>query len=145
MKVRVLDQTGRYTVLDDSAVTFTVKNGPDSKIVAVLTSPKNNDKLSGTVTVSGYTYSPGHKILEADVYIDQAFYATAKINQPAPDVCAGLTGVPQCPNIGFTFQLDTTHFPNGPHILGMVVFNDALQYVIVPNISYGGLNVTIQN
>ena len=145
MKVRVLDQTGRYTIVDDSAVTFTVNNGPDAKIVAVLLAPKNNDKLSGTVTVSGYAYSPDHKILEADIYIDGAYYASAKLNQPAPDVCASLTDVPQCPNIGFTYQLDTTHFPNGPHLLGMVIFNDVPQYVIVPHISNIGLNVTIQN
>jgi hypothetical protein len=148
MKVRVLDQTGRYTVIEDSAVTFTVKNGADTTIVGAITSPKNNDTLSGTVTIAGYAYSPSQKVIGGLILIDGNTYsgATVRVNQPATAACSTLPGPPpQCPNIGFTVNLDTTHFENGPHILGMLMVNDAGQIAIIPNISSTGMNVTIQN
>jgi hypothetical protein len=147
MKVRVLDQTGRYTVIEDSAVTFTVKNGADTKIIGAITSPKTNDTLSGTVTITGYAYSPGQKIIGGLILIDGNTYSggTVRVNQPAPDVCGTLPNVPQCPNIGFTVNFDTTHFENGLHILGMLIINDAGQFAIIPNLANGGMNVTIQN
>jgi hypothetical protein len=146
MKVRVRDETGRFTVLDDSAVTFTVSNGADAGIVGVLTTPKNNDKLSGTVTLSGYAYSPGHTILAAAVILDSAVViGTATVNQPAPDVCKGLTGVDACPNIGFTFNFDTTKVLNGLHILGVELLNDAGEFVIIPTAVNGGIDIFVQN
>jgi hypothetical protein len=82
------------------------------------------------------------------VLVDGADYSSAavRVNQPAAAACATLPNAPpQCPNIGFTVNLDTTHFENGPHILGILPINDAGQFVIIPNISNGGMNVTIQN
>ena len=146
MKVRVRDETGRFTVVDDSAVTFTVSNGADAGIVGVLTTPKSNDKLSGTVTLSGYAYSPGHAILAAAVILDSAVViGTATVNQPAPDVCKGLTVVDACPNIGFTFNFDTTKVLNGLHILGVELLNDAGEFVIIPTVVNGGIDIFVQN
>lgn len=146
MMLRVRDETGRSTVLTDSAVTFTVKNGPDANIVAALTSPKNNDKLSGTVTVTGYAYAPGFRVTSVFIVLDNAFLiGSAKLNQPSPDVCAGLTGVPSCPNAGFTFTLDTTHLLNGPHLLGVEVIDENGDFVFIPKTTAGGINVFVQN
>ena len=143
--VRVRDESGRYSLLEDTAVTFNIKN-PSAQIVAVLNSPQNNATLSGTVTLSGYAYSPGQRIIGALVIVDETVFGSARINQPAADVCATLTSPPAaCPNIGFTFSLDTTHLLNGPHILGIEIVNDLGDFVIIPTLVSSGMNVFVQN
>ncbi|HEX6896450.1 MAG TPA: hypothetical protein VF146_14325, partial [Bryobacteraceae bacterium] len=141
----VRDESGRYSLLEDTAVTFNIKN-PSAQIVAVLNSPQNNATLSGTVTLSGYAYSPGQRIIGALVIVDETVFGSARINQPAADVCATLTSPPAaCPNIGFTFSLDTTHLLNGPHILGIEIVNDLGDFVIIPTLVSSGMNVFVQN
>ena len=70
---------------------------------------------------------------------------TARYGLPRPDICATLTNVPACPNIGFTFDLDTTTISNGPHTLGVLFLNDRNDQGFVPNVVNGGINVFIDN
>src|SRR5205823_11038436 len=70
MQLRVLDETGRYTLLPDQQVPFTVKNGPQTVPTGAVTSIKPNDRLSETVTVSGYAYSPGGRVSSVILLVD---------------------------------------------------------------------------
>ena len=145
LQMRVRDETGRLTLLPATPVTFIVNNGAAAKQVGDMTSPKTNDTLTGTITVAGYGYVPGGRILGGYVLVDGNFYDLIKYGQPAPDVCAGLTGVAACPNVGFTASFDTTRIPNGPHIIGVYLVPDTGAAFIVPLQKGPGINVVIRN
>lgn len=146
LQIRARDETGRFTLIPDTPITFTVKNGAPAAILGGLDTPKTNDHLSGIVHMSGYAYSPGQRIVANVVAFDNYFgIGTARYGLPRPDICATLTNVPACPNIGFTFDLDTTTILNGPHTLGVLFVNDHNDQGFVPNLANGGINVIIDN
>lgn len=145
MQLRVLDQTGRYTLVPDFPVPFTVKNGPQPVPVGAVTSIKPNDRLSGTVSVSGYAYSPGGRVTSVVLLVDGAGIALASYGRPRPAECANLPQVAACPNIGFSLDLDTRTLTNGSHVIGMRITNDAGIAVTVPDQVRSGMNVTVDN
>jgi hypothetical protein len=145
MQLRVLDETGRFTFLPDTPVPFTVENGTQTFPLGALTLPQPNDHLSGTITVSGYAYSPVGRITSVLVLVDGNFVASARYGDPRPDVCGELTGVGACPNIGFTATFDTRTVGNGPHVLGVFIRSDQGLSTIVPQLDSAGMNVFIDN
>ncbi|MBZ5631827.1 MAG: M36 family metallopeptidase [Acidobacteriia bacterium] len=145
MQIRVQDDSGRFTTLPDTPVAFTVKNGPQQAPIGAVTSPPPNAVLTGTVTVSGYAYSPGGQITSVVLLVDGGLRGFALANLPQPDVCASLQNVPACPNIGFSMPLDTTVLTNGPHVLGVRITNNQGLSIIVPALDSTGMNVVINN
>ena len=145
LQVRVLDQAGRFTFYPETPLDLNVNNGPPAKIVGVLESPAAGATLSGTVTVSGYAYSPGRRIVSATVLVDGQSAAGARVGLPMPDVCAALPEADACPNIGFTAALNTVRFLNGPHILGIRAINDRGDSIVFPALVRNGMNVRIEN
>jgi uncharacterized protein (TIGR03437 family) len=69
-----------------------------------------------------------------------------------PEVCALYPGRPNCPNVGFQYQLDTTHMPAGRHTI-QVVANDSSWPLltgsasttinVIPPVSVSPNNVTV--
>jgi hypothetical protein len=145
MQLRVLDQTGRYTLIPDQPIPFSVQNGPQPFPVGAITSIKPNDELSGVVPISGYAYSPAGRISSVILLIDGSSYALAQYGLPRPDDCSKLSGVTACPNIGFNANLDTRILTNGHHVIGVRITNDAGLGVTVPDQVRTGMNVTIAN
>jgi len=145
MQLRVMDETGRYTLLPAQPIPFTVKNGTQTFPVGAVTSPKPNDRLSGIVAVSGYAYSPGGRVTSVLLLVDGTTVAAGQYGLPRPDVCATLPDVTACPNIGFTVNLDTRTLTNGDHVIGVRITNDAGLGVTVPNQVRNGMNVVIDN
>ncbi len=146
LQVRARDETGRFTLSPDTPITITVKNGAPVAILGALESPKTNDQLSGTVHMTGYAYSPGQKVVLGLVVVDNFFsYGTVRYGLARPDICGGLSGVAACPNIGFTFDLDTKFIFNGPHTLGVLFVNDHNDQAFIPNLVNGGINVFVNN
>jgi hypothetical protein len=146
LQVRVWDQTGRFTLYPSTPLQITVSNGAAAPVVGVLESPASGAMLAGTVTVSGYMYSAGQKILGGFLLVDGQVYGgsfTAAL--PRPDVCASLPAADACPNIGFSIQLDTTKLPNGPHTLGIEGVNARGDYALFPALVSNGMNVTVRN
>jgi len=145
MQLRVMDETGRYTLLPAQPIPFTVKNGTQTFPVGAVTSPKPNDRLSGIVAVSGYAYSPGGRVTSVLLLVDGTTVAAGQYGLPRPDICAALPDVTACPNIGFTVNLDTRTLTNGDHVIGVRITNDAGLGVTVPNQVRNGMNVVIDN
>jgi hypothetical protein len=131
IQVRVRDEAGRYTMIPDAPVTFTVDNGARANVSGAITAPANGDTVSGVIDISGYVYSDTGTVRTGTIYVDDFLsYGTVTLNQPSPDVCAGLPDVPACPNIGFTGQFDTRRLSNGPHtiqVFGSVSTGDTYQ------------------
>jgi hypothetical protein len=145
MQIRILDETGRFTLQPDFPVAFTVKNGTQTFPVGAVTSVHPNDKISGVVPISGYAYSTVGRITSVTLVVDGTIYDVAQYAQPRPEVCANLTGVAACPNIGFNVNLDTRGLNNGAHVVGIRITNDSGLSVIVPDQNRTGMNVTIDN
>lgn len=146
LQIRVRDQTGRYTLYPATPLHITVANGPAAPVVGVLETPAPNSTLSGVVTLSGYMYSAGQKILGGVLLVDgNVFGASFASNLPRPDVCGSLPKADACPNIGFSIKLDTTKLLNGPHVIGIEGFNARGDYALFPLIVSAGMNVTVQN
>ena len=145
LQIRVRDETGRTTLLPVVPINFNVKNGPISQAVGDMTSPKANEVLSGVVKITGYAYIPGGKVLGGTVLVDDFGYDSITYGTPAPDVCATLSNVAACPNIGFTATFDTTRLPNGPHILGIYLRTDNGGNFLVPFKQGNGVNVFTRN
>jgi hypothetical protein len=145
VQMRVQDETGRYTLVPDTPVNFTVKNGERGSIVAAITSVQPGTTLKGTVDISGYAYAVGTTITRAVLVVDGTFdYGTVTLGQPRPELCATLPNVSACPNIGFTISFDTTRIGNGPHTLAVGVVTPT-STVLVPQVGSPVLSVVVNN
>jgi hypothetical protein len=145
LQVRVRDQTGRITLYPATPLHLTVQNGAPAPVIGVLQNPSANATLSGTVTLSGYMYSQGQKITTGVVLIDGQSAGVVTLGVPRPDVCPSLPNADACPNIGFSYALDTTKLLNGPHVIGIEGVNGRGDYAIFPDSGFRGMNVFVQN
>ncbi len=117
VQVRALDAAGRYTLIPDAPVTFTVKNGGPQKVLGAITSPVAGTTVSGSIDIKGYAYAPGSSVKTVSLYVDSEFYASVPYNLPETDVCSTLVDVSACPNIGFALSFDTRKLSDGPHVI----------------------------
>jgi len=89
-----------------------------------IDTPTSGAVLSGTATISGWAIdasSTGTAIGSVQVKVDGTLVGIATYGVARPDVCAAFPNRPGCPNVGWTFALDTTKFAAGAHTLTVVV------------------------
>ncbi len=145
LQIRVRDETGRLTILPDSKVSFKLKNGTVDFPKGALTSHKAGDTLTGTVQLAGYAYSQTGTIRNVVVIYDNQFADLARYGTPAAEVCAALPGVAACPNIGWTFDLDTSRLSNGNHKIAVQITDSAGVITNLPSIGQPTISVTVKN
>jgi hypothetical protein len=77
--------------------------------------------ISGTVSVAGWaidnTTTIGTAISSVQVKVDGTLMGTAVYGTPRPDVCTVYPGRPGCPNVGFTYSLNTASLSAGTHTI----------------------------
>jgi photosystem II stability/assembly factor-like uncharacterized protein len=107
-----------------ASVTVTVSSGAPSGPPSVnIDSPAPNAAVSGTVSMVGWaidnTSAIGTAINPASlqVKVDGVLVGTATYGTYRSDVCAAYPGRPGCPNVGFTYSLDTAAFSPGTHTI----------------------------
>jgi hypothetical protein len=76
--------------------------------------------ISGAVTISGWAIDSTFAIGSVQVQVDGTVVGNAIYGTPRSDVCAAHPGVTSCPNVGFTFQLNTASLNTGPHVITAV-------------------------
>ena len=112
---------------DAGSSSVTVKVGAAALPVVVIDSLAQGATIAGTVAVSGWaidsTTSIGTAISKVQIMVDGALAGTAIYGGARPDVCAVYPGRPGCPNVGFTYQLNTASLNSGTHII-MAVATD---------------------
>ena len=107
--------------LGDSSVAtrqFTVSNslsGTSPKLF--VDQPSSSSTLSGTATLSGWSLNADNDYAVNTIHIsvDGVPVGTTTASQSRPDVCNVYPNRPYCPNVGWTFQLDTTQLVDGAH------------------------------
>jgi hypothetical protein len=145
VQVRVLDEAGRYTLIPDAPVAFTVNNGPYQAPVGALTAPRGGERLTGVVRVSGYAYSPGSTIRGVLLVIDGESYGNIPYGQPDESACAALSNVTACPNIGFAIDFDTAKLSNGPHVIQVIVTDGRGNSTLLPAPGSPTVSVVVSN
>ena len=148
LQLRVLDETGRFTILPDVSVAVTVNNPAAAVPVGTLTSPANNARVSGIVSVAGLAYDSLGQPLTVNLLVDGEVRASVPYGTARDAECAQLPDVKACPNIGFDLDFDTRVLTNGAHTLGVRVTGKTRQAIDLPGPSGGlssGLNVFVQN
>ena len=148
LQLRVLDETGRFTILPDVSVAVTVNNPAKAPPVGMLTSPANNARISGTVHIAGLAYDMSGQSPTVDLLVDGEVRASVPYGTGRAGECAQLPDVIACPNIGFDLDFDTRALTNGSHTLGVRVTGKSRLVVVLPGPSGGlssGLNVFVRN
>jgi len=90
-----------------------------------LDSPAPDETISGVFTGYGWALDDGGPIDRVELYLDGEHIGDATYGASRPDVANDYPGRDDSPNFGYTFQLDTTHYENGPHTLSAVAFGDS--------------------
>lgn len=145
LQIRARDLNGNFYLYPETPFPFTLDKPKNDPPIAVLTSPQPNEKVKGTVNVTGYAYDPDGRVVSVLVVVDQQRGFTATIGRPSPEVCAQLKDVAACPNIGFTLSLDTRSFTNGVHSMYISVADDKGAITRAPAAIYSGINFTVEN
>jgi uncharacterized protein (TIGR03437 family) len=86
-----------------------------------IDSPIAGAAVSGTITVSGWAMESraavGTAIGSVQVFVDGAAVGNATYGLSRPDVCYVYPGRPGCPNVGFSFALNTAALTPGSHTI----------------------------
>lgn len=98
-----------------ATINFEVANdyGPSINVEA----PGWNTAWSGSQTILGWSLDPGSPIGAVAISIDGNSFGLANYGAGRSDVCQYFGNYPGCPNVGWTFTLNTATLPNGPHTL----------------------------
>jgi uncharacterized protein (TIGR03437 family) len=102
---------------------FTVANpatGPGH--IGIDNPSSSSNPFQGTVLFSGWALNDNAAVSSVTVSIDGVPYGTASTTS-RPDICVTYPGRAGCPNVGWTFGLDTTRLPDGQHTLGITENN----------------------
>ena len=101
-----------------ASVTVTVQATPPT---VWIDAPAAGSIVSGTVTVVGWaidnTSAVGTAISSVQVKVDGTVAGTANYGLSRPDVCAVYPGRPGCPNVGYSFSLNTSSLSAGSHTI----------------------------
>jgi Bacterial Ig domain len=104
-----------------SSVTVTVQATPPT---VSIDGPTQGSTVSGTVTVFGWAIdnsaAVGTAISSVQVKVDGIVVGTATYGLSRPDVCAVYPGRPGCPNVGYSFSLDTSAWIVGTHTITVI-------------------------
>jgi hypothetical protein len=104
--------------MGSTSVTVTVQPTPPT---VYIDTPPQGSTVSGTVTVSGWAIDNssgvGTAISNVQVKVDGTVVGTATYGNSRPDVCAVYPGRPGCPNVGYSFSLNTSSLGSGTHTI----------------------------
>jgi len=75
--------------------------------------------LGGIAAIAGWAVSDNAAISNVQILVDGISYGTAAYGAPRGDVCGTYPGRPGCPNVGWTFSLDTSTLTSGAHTLSV--------------------------
>jgi Bacterial Ig domain len=124
------------------SVTLTVQATPPT---VWIDGPTQGSTVSGTVTVVGWAIdnasSVGTAISSVQVKVDGTVVGTATYGLSRPDVCAVLAGRPGCPNVGYSYSLDTSSLSPGSHNVTVA----ATDSDVTPDAGSSSVTVNVQN
>ncbi|HXE12682.1 MAG TPA: Ig-like domain-containing protein [Bryobacteraceae bacterium] len=106
------DAVPRHTT---ASITFTTDNFYPGVIWPDIPSGQTLSTLSGQQTISGWAIDTFANIAAVTIAVDGNSLGNATYGSARPDVCS--TSDPGCPNVGWSFPLNTAQLTNGYHTL----------------------------
>jgi hypothetical protein len=85
-----------------------------------IESPAANQQLSAALSIVGWAVSKSSPVTEVDILIDGIPMGAAQYGFARPDVCAAYPASVNCPNVGWSFILDTRTLADGMHTVEAV-------------------------
>jgi hypothetical protein len=82
--------------------------------------PNSNVQASGTYMLAGWATNDTRSVNAVSIRLDGNFVGTASYGSPRPDVCAAFANQQDCPNVGWSYLLNTTGSKDGQHVLEAV-------------------------
>lgn len=109
-----------------ASASFTVANPTPSGPLRISIDQPNSQSnpFEGLAQFAGWAIdtASGVTITRVAVSIDGVPAQDATYGVSRPDVCSTYPGAQQCPNVGWTFSLDTTQLSDGTHALDVTVY-----------------------
>jgi hypothetical protein len=102
-------------------------------------------------TFYGWAINDNAAIASVAITVDGVPYGTAQYGASRPDVCTAYPGRAGCPNVGWSFTLDTTQLADGNHTLGVTAMASGGTSTASVNFTVGNwsapnpMMVTIEN
>jgi hypothetical protein len=94
--------------------------------------PSSGATVSGTTPVIGWAFADEVAVTKVEVLVDSTTDGQASYGQPRPDVPASF---PESPvNVGFSYSLDTTKYPNGLHRIYLRVTDSSGNIAVAPSV-----------
>ena len=86
-----------------------------------IDAPAAASTVSGVVSIIGWAVdnaaAVGTAISSVQIQVDRTVVGTATYGINRPDVCAVYPGRPGCPNVGYSFSMDTSSLSSGSHTI----------------------------
>lgn len=103
--------------------TFQVSNAANNPITLDIDQPSAGSTFSGPASFYGWALDNNSAVTSVAVAVDGVAYGSATYGTVRPDVCAAFVGRPGCPNVGWSYLLDTTRLSNGTHTLDVTAYS----------------------
>jgi predicted amidohydrolase YtcJ len=103
-----------------------------------LDSPAPGQNISGIFTIYGWALDDNRPIDRVEIYLDGELIGSASYGEPRLDVADAYPGREGSPNFGYSFQLDTTIYSNGPHTISAMAISsaDAKAYMVPETVEF---------
>jgi hypothetical protein len=113
LEVRASTGAGHLTV----STPFTVANASATNLTKIFIDQPSaqSSTVIGVTAISGWAFNDNTALSSLAISVDGALKGSATYGLSRPDVCQVYPGKPGCPNVGWTFSLDTTLLANGTH------------------------------
>ena len=79
-----------------------------------------NNPYSGLGLMRGWALNADAHIVSVTISVDGVPIGNAAYGLARPDVCTSLAVSPDCPNVGWSYSLDTTLLTDGTHTFGVL-------------------------
>jgi uncharacterized protein (TIGR03437 family) len=102
------------------ATTFNVQNSSGAGKVNIDVPGPANNPFSGLALMRGSALNANAHIVSVTVSVDGVPVGNAAYGIGRPDVCTSLSVSPDCPNVGWSYSLNTTLLTDGSHTFGVL-------------------------
>jgi Bacterial Ig domain len=88
--------------------------------------------ISGVTTVSGWAFADMANVTKVEVLVDDVTDGVANYGDARPDVVLAYPDSPL--NVGFSYSLNTTRYPNGTHRIYLRVTDSSGNAAMAPSV-----------
>jgi uncharacterized protein (TIGR03437 family) len=103
-----------------AAMYFSVSNVSASRKVTIETPGPANNPYAGIGLMKGWALNANAHIVSVLISVDGIPVGNAAYGGARPDICTSTSVSPDCPNVGWTYALNTTVLTDGPHTFGVL-------------------------